>query len=531
MKIILTSRRDRYLAKFSIFLITVALVAGMAGCTLDQYSLTISSTEGGEVIVPEEETLTCYDGQPIQLYAEADHGYRFVEWTGDVDTIVNAKDASTTIKVAGNYSITATFEEIPEYNLTISSTAGGNVTTPGEGNFTDKGGTKVALVATRDVGWGFVNWTGDISDIADVNAATTTITMNGNYSITANFEEEEAVTFADDNLKAAIIAAIIEDEDIVIPEPDRDDFYPSDLKGLDVLHAEEWNVSDLTGLEHCTSLERLYLKDNQIDDLSTLAHLTGLTELSIGGNQISGVPPLANLASLTEFNLDHNQISDISLLANLTGLTELSLEGNQISDISSLANLTSLRDLRLGSNNISDISLLANLTSLNYLRLGSNNISDISPLANLTSLDYLYLEGNQISDISPLANLTSLDYLRLGSNNISDISPLANLTSLNYLRLENNNISDISPLAELAKLTKLYLWSNNISDISPLANLTKLEKLDLSDNKIRNIEPLFNNTGLSDGDEVDLRNNYLNYISKNTYYIDQLEARGVEVLS
>jgi len=34
-----------------------------------------------------------------------------------------------------------------------------------------------------------VNWTGDTGTVADVNAASTTIIMNGNYFITASFEE------------------------------------------------------------------------------------------------------------------------------------------------------------------------------------------------------------------------------------------------------------------------------------------------------------------------------------------------------
>jgi isopenicillin-N N-acyltransferase-like protein len=80
------------------------------------------------------------------------------------------------------------FPEYPVY-LTISSTTGGSITTPGEGPFTYFYGTEVNLVAEPHEGYQFVNWTGDISTIADANAAATTITMNGDYSITANFEE------------------------------------------------------------------------------------------------------------------------------------------------------------------------------------------------------------------------------------------------------------------------------------------------------------------------------------------------------
>jgi len=74
--------------------------------------------------------------------------------------------------------------------LAVSSTAGGSVTTPGEGTFTYNAGTVVNLVATPDASYYFVNWTGDVGNIANVNAATTTITMNGDYSITANFGGE-----------------------------------------------------------------------------------------------------------------------------------------------------------------------------------------------------------------------------------------------------------------------------------------------------------------------------------------------------
>jgi hypothetical protein len=73
--------------------------------------------------------------------------------------------------------------------LNITSTAGGSVTVPGEGIRNYYCGTVVDLVATPDAGYQLVNWTGDVDTIADVYAASTTITMNGVYSITANFDE------------------------------------------------------------------------------------------------------------------------------------------------------------------------------------------------------------------------------------------------------------------------------------------------------------------------------------------------------
>ena len=73
------------------------------------------------------------------------------------------------------------------YALTISSTGGGSVIIPGEGTFTYDPGMEVDLVAITEGFYYFYEWTGDVGTIADVNSAATNITMNDDYSITANF--------------------------------------------------------------------------------------------------------------------------------------------------------------------------------------------------------------------------------------------------------------------------------------------------------------------------------------------------------
>jgi len=82
--------------------------------------------------------------------------------------------------------------EITKYNLTISSTEGGSVATPGQGteSFIYDEGEVVDLVAEPEEGYQFVGWSGDVGTSADVSTATTTITMSGNYSIIASFQLE-----------------------------------------------------------------------------------------------------------------------------------------------------------------------------------------------------------------------------------------------------------------------------------------------------------------------------------------------------
>jgi len=88
-----------------------------------------------------------------------------------------------------DFSIIAISKETPhQYSLAISGTTGGSVTEPGEGSFDYDEGEVVELRVAAEPGLRFVGWTGDVDTIADVNAPTTTVTVNGNYSLTANFE-------------------------------------------------------------------------------------------------------------------------------------------------------------------------------------------------------------------------------------------------------------------------------------------------------------------------------------------------------
>jgi hypothetical protein len=154
-----------------------------------RHSLTTSSTLGGSVTQPGEGTFIYDAGTTVPLVAEADNDYQFVKWTGDVDSIADVYTAATNITMNDSYSVTANFElKEGRYSLTISSTPGGSVLEPGAGIYIYDAGEVVFLVVEADEDYQFVKWTGDVDGIRDVYAAATNITMDGSYSITANFE-------------------------------------------------------------------------------------------------------------------------------------------------------------------------------------------------------------------------------------------------------------------------------------------------------------------------------------------------------
>jgi len=81
--------------------------------------------------------------------------------------------------------------------LTTSATSGGTVTQPGIGDFNYPDGNVVNLVATADLHYQFVNWTGSAvtaGRVAAPNSAATTVTMDANYTVTANFASDMVIS-------------------------------------------------------------------------------------------------------------------------------------------------------------------------------------------------------------------------------------------------------------------------------------------------------------------------------------------------
>jgi glucuronoarabinoxylan endo-1,4-beta-xylanase len=79
----------------------------------------------------------------------------------------------------------------PKQTLSISSTSGGSVTTPGEGDFQYPRDTNATIVATPEQFYHFDVWSGSAvtaGKVADPCAASTTVFMDANYTVLANFE-------------------------------------------------------------------------------------------------------------------------------------------------------------------------------------------------------------------------------------------------------------------------------------------------------------------------------------------------------
>src|SRR5665648_675634 len=136
------------------------------------------------------------ENQVVNINATPASGYHFVNWTGAVTGSVNP----TTVTMDANKTVTANFEldAATYYTLTMAvNPSGGGTTSPAVGAHPGYAENQVVNInATPASGYHFVNWTGDV---ANLNSASTTVTMNANKTVTANFEldaETYALTMA-----------------------------------------------------------------------------------------------------------------------------------------------------------------------------------------------------------------------------------------------------------------------------------------------------------------------------------------------
>jgi ribosomal protein L21E len=143
------------------------------------YDLTIAVTGDGTVL-PAAGSHSYAGGSVIEITATPASGWRFKGWTGEV---ADADAASTTITISRDAQISAIFEQIVQYRLTISASGSGTVT-PSSGTHDYEKGADVSIKATPSSGWQFAKWTGNV---ADPKSATTSIVMDKDQSITAVF--------------------------------------------------------------------------------------------------------------------------------------------------------------------------------------------------------------------------------------------------------------------------------------------------------------------------------------------------------
>ncbi|MCP2045440.1 InlB B-repeat-containing protein, partial [Pontibacter sp. HSC-36F09] len=145
------------------------------------YALTITQPENGS-IAAEPSAATYEAGTVVTLTATPAASFQFAGWSGDTSGSENPVE----LTMDGDKAVSATFEPIPTYTLTISEPSNGtigiNPTADQDGKYND--GTVVTLTAIPAAGYQFTGWMGAASGI--VNPLQ--LVMDADKNVSATFE-------------------------------------------------------------------------------------------------------------------------------------------------------------------------------------------------------------------------------------------------------------------------------------------------------------------------------------------------------
>jgi len=144
---------------------------------IQSFSITVQiEGEGSVTLNPDKEEYE--PGEEIEATAEAEEGWIFSHWEGDLEGNENPE----TITIDGEKTVTAVFE-IQSFSITAQIEGEGSVTlNPDKEEY--EPGEEIEATAEAEEGWIFSHWEGDITG----NENPINITVDDNKNITAIFE-------------------------------------------------------------------------------------------------------------------------------------------------------------------------------------------------------------------------------------------------------------------------------------------------------------------------------------------------------
>ena len=131
------------------------------------------------------------EGTEVDIEAVTEYGWEFDGWTGDIGYLTDPASAEATITMSDeDINLTANFLELNLFEVTLQVNEEGWGTVEGSGNYVE--GDEITISAISAEGYTFVEWTGDITNVADAGSATTTLEVPAaDVTITAVFEADD----------------------------------------------------------------------------------------------------------------------------------------------------------------------------------------------------------------------------------------------------------------------------------------------------------------------------------------------------
>ncbi len=288
-------------------------------CVLD-----VSVGEGGTITEPNLGVWLYSLAETVPLEAAPEPHFHFRSWSGtaaDSGLVSDVNNPQATLFIQGDQSLRAHFDP-NQYRLTIDSSAGGQVDTPGEGTFTVTHAPPIPLAVVRESDeysfdhWELVEGSGVFEN---AHAGNTTFAIASDSSIKAHFISSSSAGLVDP-LRTVVSQELERSFGIVTENPNTDD-----MALLETLDASDAHIVELQGLEWAVNLHTLNLNDNRVSDVNVLTEMPALRTLMLDRNSNPNIAILVTMTELSTLHFSGNPVPDYAIFAALANLETLVL--------------------------------------------------------------------------------------------------------------------------------------------------------------------------------------------------------------
>ncbi len=389
-----------------------------------EISFSIDPPEAGS-ITSNPSHRTAYEGTSYSLTAEANEGWVFTNWGGDINSHYNP----TTLTLDQDMLVVANFEE-KKYTLTINVVGEGEVTEqvmalPKTTDYLP--GTIVRLTAKPAENWLFQGWTEypDSSDTIDL-----VITEATSIS----------VTFKEKTFKRA-------DNDVTIICPDAERGETGIVNGMEYTKRLYQDITDKNAAFSCTS---------GISDLSNIFMNKTDFNQDISHWDVSSVISMSNMfAGAIQFNQDISYW-DVSSVTNMYFMfyqTEQFQQDIGKWDVSSVTDMTAMFQFSnfnqdIGDWDVSSVSSMENMfkQAIRFdVDIGKWDVRNVTNMSNMFHTARRFNQDIANWDVSSVTNMQSMFYYAERFNKDIgkwDVSSVTDMTAMFQFSNFNQDIGD-----------------------------------------------------------------------------------------